>query len=76
MHNAKYVCPPNLKAEHDRYVAKKAKADALLEIEKQLEKEDSYKEAKAKFFGIVIFNGLINIRVLESVAEIITEERP
>lgn len=73
LHNAKYVCPPNLKAEHDRYVAKKAKADALLEIEKQLEKEDSYKEAKAKFFGIVISNGLINIRVLESVAEIIAE---
>ncbi|PXV58392.1 PcfJ-like protein, partial [Dysgonomonas alginatilytica] len=73
LHNAKYVCPANLRAEHDRYVIKKAKADALLEIEKQLEKEDSYKEAKAKFFGIVIFDGLINIRVLESVAEIITE---
>ncbi|MFV0538821.1 MAG: PcfJ domain-containing protein [Dysgonomonas sp.] len=73
LHNAKYVCPTDLKAEHDRYVAKKVKADALLEIEKQLEKEDSYKEAKAKFFGIVFSDGLISIRVLESVAEIITE---
>ncbi len=75
LHNVKYVCPANLKAEHDRYVAKKAKADALLEIEKQLEKEDSFREAKAKFFGLLFSDGLINVRVLESVAEIITEGR-
>jgi DNA-directed RNA polymerase subunit RPC12/RpoP/putative sterol carrier protein len=73
LHNAKYVCPDNLKVEHDRYVAKKAKADAQLEIEKQLAKEADYKEAKAKFFGLIFSDGLINIRVLESVAEIITE---
>lgn len=69
----KYVCPTDLKAEHDRYVAKKAKADAQLEIEKQLAKEDSFREAKAKFFGLIFSDGLINVRVLESVAEIITE---
>ena len=73
LRNAKYVCPDNLKAEHDRYVAKKAKADAQLEIEKQLVKEDSFREAKAKFFGLIFSDGLINVRVLESVAEIITE---
>ena len=73
LHNAKYVCPDNLKAEHDRYVAKKAKADTQLEIEKQLAKEADYKEAKAKFFGLIFSDGLINVRVLESVAEIITE---
>lgn len=73
LHNPKYVCPTGLKAEHDRYVAKKAKVDAQLEIEKQLAKEDSFREAKAKFFGLIFSDGLINIRVLESVAEIITE---
>lgn len=73
LHNAKYVCPDNLKAEHNRYVAKKAKADAQLEIEKQLAKENSFREAKAKFFGLIFSDGLINVRVLESVAEIITE---
>lgn len=73
LHNARYVCPDNLKAEHDRYVAKKAKADAQLEIEKQLVKEDSFREAKAKFFGLIFSDGLINVRVLESVAEIINE---
>lgn len=73
LHNSKYVCPDNLKAEHDRYVAKKAKADAQLEIEKQLAKEDSFRDAKAKFFGLIFSDGLINVRVLESVAEIISE---
>ncbi|MFV0588012.1 PcfJ domain-containing protein [Bacteroides reticulotermitis] len=71
--NTKYVCPDNLKAEHDRYVAKKLKADLQAEIEKQLEKEADYREAKAKFFGLVFSDGTINIRVLESIAEIITE---
>lgn len=73
LHNAKYVCPADLKAEHDRYVIKKAKADALLEIEKQLAKEEDYRQAKEKFFGLMFSDGLINVRVLESVAEIITE---
>lgn len=73
LHNAKYVCPLDLKAEHDRYVIKKAKADAQLEIEKQLEKEVEFKEAKAKFFGLAFSDGLISIRVLESVKDIILE---
>lgn len=73
LHNAKYVCPINLKAEHDRYVIKRAKADALAEIEKQLAKEAEYREAKARFFGLVFSDGTISIRVLESVAEIIAE---
>lgn len=75
LHNAKYVCPADLKAEHDRYVAKKAKADALLEIEKQLKKEAEYKQAKAKFFGLLFSDGLLSIRVLESVEAIIAEGR-
>lgn len=73
LHNAKYVCPQDLKAEHDRYVIKKAKADAQLEIEKQLEKEIEFREAKEKFFGLIFSDGLISVRVLESIAEIITE---
>lgn len=73
LHNAKYVCPTNLKAEHDRYVIKKAKADAQAELEKQLEKEAEFREAKEKFFGLMFSDGLISVRVLESVAEIISE---
>lgn len=73
LHNAKYVCPTDLHAEHDRYMAKRAKADAEREIQKHLDKEDAFREVKAKFFGLIFSDGLINIRVLESVAEIITE---
>lgn len=73
LHNPKYVCPKDLKAQHDRYVIKRAKADAQVEIEKQLAKEAEYREAKARFFGLVFSDGTISIRVLESVAEIIAE---
>ena len=71
LYNAKYVCPTDLHAEHDRYMNKKAKAQQ--EIEKHLEKEDAFKEAKAKFFGLMFSDGLISVRVLESVAEIVIE---
>lgn len=73
LHNAKYVCPTNLKAEHDRYMLKKAKADAQAELEKQLEKEAEFRAIKAKFFGLIFSDGRISIRVLESVKEIIEE---
>ena len=73
LHNAKYVCPANLKAEHDRYVIKKAKADAQQDFEKQFEKESEFREAKEKFFGLIFSDELISVRVLESVKEIILE---
>jgi DNA-directed RNA polymerase subunit RPC12/RpoP len=73
LHNAKYVCPADLKTEHDRYIHKKAQADARQELEKQLEKEAEYRKAKEKFFGLMFSDGLISVRVLESVAEIVLE---
>ncbi len=73
LHNAKYVCPKDLIAEHDRYVIKKAKSDAQLELEKQLEKEVSYRQAKERFFGLMFSDGHISVHVLETVAEIIQE---
>jgi hypothetical protein len=73
LHNAKYVCPADLHKEHDRYMQKKAKADAQLALEKQLEKEADYREAKARFFGVMFSNGRISVHVLESVQEIIAE---
>lgn len=73
LHNAKYVCPTDLHREHDRYMAKKSKVEAEQEIQKHLDKEDTFREMKAKFFGLLFSDGQIQIRVLESVAEIITE---
>lgn len=73
LHNAKYVCPSDLHREHDRYMHKKAKADAQKEIEKLREKEEVFKEAKSKFFGLTFSDGLIQVRVLESIEEIVLE---
>ncbi len=73
LYNAKYVCPTDLKAEHDRYMLKKAKADAQAELEKQLEKEAEFRTIKAKFFGLIFSDGRISVRVLESVQEIVAE---
>ncbi|MDD3064031.1 MAG: PcfJ domain-containing protein [Massilibacteroides sp.] len=73
LYNAKYVCPADLKAEHDRYMQKKAKADAQAELEKQLEKEAEFRAIKAKFFGLIFSDGRISVRVLESVQEIVAE---
>ena len=77
LHNPKYVCPTDLKAEHDRYVQKKRN---LMEKErreqarqKALENENEFKEMKAPFFGIQFSDGQIQIRVLESVEEIMQE---
>ena len=73
LYNAKYVCPKDLKAEHDRYMLKKAKTDAQVELKKQLEKEAEFRAIKAKFFGLIFSDGRISVRVLESVQEIIAE---
>jgi len=73
LHNAKYVCPADLKAEHDRYMTKKAKADAQIAIEKQIQKEIDFRAIKAKFFGLIFSDGILSVRVLESVQEIIAE---
>lgn len=73
LYNAKYVCPADLKAEHDRYMLKKAKADAQAELKKQLEKEAEFRAIKAKFFGLIFSDGRISVRVLESVQEIVAE---
>jgi len=73
LHNAKYVCPLDLHREHDRYMNKKAKADAQKEIEKLREKEADFARAKGKFFGLMFRNGNITIRVLESIEAIVLE---
>jgi len=74
LHNAKYVCPADLKTGHDRYVKKKKE---WLEREKSekarikaMEDEKRYKEMKAIFFGVQFTDGVIQVRVLESVEEI------
>lgn len=73
LHNAKYVCPHDLHKEHDKYMDKKAKADAQKEIEKLREKEPDFLKSKGKFFGILFSDGVITVKVLESIEEMILE---
>ena len=77
LHSPKYVCPADLKREHDRYIFKVARREAEREIAENLSahlrKENAYHKAKSKFFGLAFSDGQIAVRVLESVKEIILE---
>jgi hypothetical protein len=77
LYNSKYVCPADLNAEHDRYMKKKREQQENERREqarkKALEDETTYKEMKSRFFGIQFSDGLINVRTLESVEEIMQE---
>lgn len=71
--NAHYVCPSDLKAEHDRYqeririVQEKEKREE--QRKKAMENEKRFRELKSKFFGLSFTDGLIVVSVLESVDE-------
>lgn len=75
--NPHYVCPSNLHQEHDRLSRKKHEEAAREQIREKkrraIQHEKLYREAKAKFFGLIISEGNIQIRVLESVHEFIEE---
>jgi len=75
--NAVYVCPKNLKAEHDRLMLKKKKKQAIESAEKKrkhLEQAQvDYLFEKSKFFDIKLSEGDLNIVVLDNVAEFMKE---
>ena len=77
LHSAKYVCPVDLIGAHDRYVSKKREWQERLRIEeakkRALEEEACFRAKKGRFFGIHFTDGLIQIRVLDSVIEIMQE---
>ena len=73
LRSPKYVCPTDLKKEHDRYVKKKQELDrkAKLELQRQkIEKEQlEYEKAKGAYFGIAFTSGDLEVKVLQSVQE-------
>lgn len=77
LHNAHYVCPINIKKEHDTLVVKKRRVQEREEAErkrkKAIENEKKFKKLKSKFFGLSFTDGLIKIKMLESVQEFIKE---
>lgn len=76
-HNAYYVCPSDLKAEHDRLLRRKQRIENKKAEEEKLREaakwEQQYKEDKGKFFGIHFGDGNITVTVIQSVADMVTE---
>lgn len=77
LHNANYVCPANLQKEHGRYMKKKRdywEQQRREEAKKKaLEDEAEFRQMKSRFFGICFTDGLVQVKVLESVEEVIQE---
>lgn len=80
LHNAKYVCPKDLKKEHDRLMNRKREILRLQEIERErlrikerqenLEKAIAeYVERNKKFFDLEFTKDNITIKLLQSVEE-------
>lgn len=77
LRNAKYVCPKDLKKEHDRLVVKKRVLQRKREIERQRKEvkqaqKQYYKDKKA-FFDLMFSKGKIVIVPLKSVQEFMEE---
>jgi hypothetical protein len=77
LHNAKYVCPADLNAEHDRYVRKKHESAERERMEKArkkaVEDEADFHRMKSRYFGLCLTDGDIQVRMLESVEEVMRE---
>lgn len=80
LHNPKFICPINLKAEHDRYMKKKQskqeaerrERDRITSAKRQqnLEKVTAeYLERCQKFFDLNFVRGDISIQVLQTIDE-------
>ena len=84
MRNAHYVCPKNLKAEHDSLLKKKMDCEAKLrkerdrvesirKREKLMKDIAGFYERMKKFFGMKITDGGIVVRPLESITQFYQE---
>lgn len=73
----KYVCPADLKAEHDKWVKKRnlqrERERTEAQRQKMIEDERNYLKAKGMFFGLVFSDSLILVKVIESVEEMEAE---
>lgn len=76
-HNAHYVCPENLKTEHDRLLWRKRREEDRKRAEEKRKEaalfEKQYAKRYGKFFGVEFSNKEIKCHVLTSVAEFVEE---
>ena len=75
----KYVCPKNLSREHDKACRKVVERELEKEMNgntpKFLSKEHCYLLSKGRFFGLSFSDGVICVKVIESVKDMILEGR-
>lgn len=78
IHNPKFICPTDLHTAHDHWIRKREEKQARERVERERERyfadlkqrkkdETAYRKSKGKFFGIAISDGIICIKVLDSV---------
>ena len=76
-HNAHYVCPADLKKEHDRLVNKKDRIEKARELARKVAEaekfEAQYKKHRGMFFGICFGDNNIVVTVICSVKEMAEE---
>lgn len=65
--NPKYICPDDLHKEHSRYTKKKRAVLGRLLYERH---ETEYAAEKAKFFGLEFTDGVVTVKVFDSVVQI------
>lgn len=69
--SAKYICPADLSAEHDKWLrkvhAEEKKRLNMEQLKRAKEKEELFYADKSRFFGIVISDEDIEISVLDSI---------
>ena len=75
--SARYVCPQNLQAEHDRLERKKREWLRKEALQRQMQQaqaaEEQFRELKSRFFSISFADDTIRVRPLQSVAEYLME---
>lgn len=75
--NAKYICPTDLRTEHDRYMHKKQarqeRQNREQERERTLKNEKKFNKLKAKFFGLEFTEGQLHVRILDSINDFYEE---
>ncbi len=71
--NAAYVCPENLKAEHQRLINRHNRWEKKKEVEQRKRDIKKYNEIfrkkKARYFGLNFTNGKISVAVIEDVED-------
>lgn len=77
LHNARYVCPKDLKKAHDRLVQKKRNIQKKKDLKRQREEaalaQIQYAKMKQAFMGLQFSKGSLLVRFLESVQEVMEE---